>query len=90
MYLTPVQRRRIAFAAFGILGLVVSSLSGGCTRASAVSVPMRYRPTSSINLAQFSGSVPRTKIYVAPVFTDATPKMVEALLANSAFRQALR
>ena len=60
--------RRVAFAA--LVALLLAG-AGGCGKnASSVTVPMKFRPTSQMNMNTFAGDLPESTVFVAPV-TDA-------------------
>lgn len=53
-------------------GLLLLSLlplaAGGCFgKPASVDVPLRYRPTSQMNMNTFAGELPRASVYLAPV-----------------------
>ena len=59
---------RVALVA---LAAVLLAGAGGCgKKASSVTVPMKFRPTSQMNMNTFAGELPESTVFVAPV-TDA-------------------
>ena len=53
------------------LAVVLALYAGGCgPKPSSVNVPMKYRPTSQLNMNTFAGDLPEVSIHVGPV-TDA-------------------
>ena len=71
MSATVQSRRRWA----AVLAVAVLALgAGGCVqKPSSVVVPMKYRPTSQLNMNTFAGDLPEVSIHVGPV-TDARDK----------------
>ena len=40
---------------------------GGCKKPASVAVPLRFRPTSQLNMNTFAGALPQSTVHVAPV-----------------------
>ena len=58
------QRWRRAAAA---TCLILLSLAAGCARRNSLTVPLRFRPTSSLKMGAFAGELPVTAVHVGPV-----------------------
>jgi hypothetical protein len=58
--------RRLRAAIVTSLVVLVLTIPG-CARRSSVTVPLRFRPTSSLKMGAFAGELPVTAVHVGPV-----------------------
>jgi len=51
------------------VALVITSVlgSGGCRKPASVAVPLKFRPTSQLNMNTFAGTLPESTVHVGPV-----------------------
>lgn len=64
----PSHRPRAAAPPALLLLSLLSLAAGGCfSKPASLGVPLRYRPTSQMNMNTFAGELPRASVYVAPV-----------------------
>ena len=67
MAVAPPRRRPRAAATLGAL-LLLPLAAGGCfNKPSSVAVPLKFRPTSQLNMNAFAGELPQASVHVAPV-----------------------
>jgi hypothetical protein len=69
----PPRRPRLArIGALAAVCFFFAAGTGCAKRPASVSVPLKYRPTSQLKMADYAGDLPQTKVQVAPV-TDNRP-----------------
>ena len=61
MVLTPQGR-----CPWAALAVALALGAGGCAKPSSVAVPMKFRPTSQMNMNTFAGDLPEASIHLSP------------------------